>query len=83
MHLLSRLFVFIALVALNVPSQAMASGESRVKCETKKFSGRATRWCHDWDEGASTKQVIYYFHGIGGTEKSWEDTAIRQALRLE
>jgi pimeloyl-ACP methyl ester carboxylesterase len=79
----SRILILFAFVLFFLAPPAQASGETHFKCESKKFSGRTVSWCHEWDEGITSKQVIYYFHGIGGTEKSWQDSSIRQALRLE
>lgn len=77
----SKWFFGLALASFFASPAAQAAVSQ--KCSSKVFAGQAVNWCYRWDASASSKQVVYYFHGIGASEKAWKESALSAALEKE
>lgn len=41
------------------------------QCQKKSIAGYTVSWCVESVPGSTSHDVIYFFHGIGGSEQSW------------
>lgn len=78
---ITRGLLVLAAFTCSFAASAFAANDTSIQCDTMKFAGKPVSWCHEWEKSSPASEVIYYFHGIGGTEKTWQDVPLRQAMR--
>lgn len=66
-------------------ASSLAQSETYVnRCEKKFIAGYNVAWCVESVPGSTSQDLIYFFHGIGGSEKSWQNLpahAVRPLLK--
>ncbi|MES2856127.1 MAG: alpha/beta hydrolase-fold protein [Bdellovibrionota bacterium] len=76
---MTRFFVSLSIAVL----AALPAGAA-LECASDAVYGVPFKYCIDEEKGVSTKDVLLFFHGMGGSEKTWlqdRHQALRGALK--
>lgn len=74
-----KLFIFLWISLLTI--QSALGFETR--CGNAQTEDRAYSWCIHNDPQSTNPHVLYYLHGLGGSEKNWKNLNAYQQLRGE
>ncbi|WP_415061204.1 alpha/beta hydrolase-fold protein [Bdellovibrio sp.] len=73
---MKTLFVISLLLCVSVSSQGSFENEVEIEkrnysCGSENLSGISFRYCYRNAEATTSNDIIYFFHGLGGSEETW------------
>lgn len=55
--------------------------ETKTNCKSMQLDSYDFSYCHEAIEGSQSKDVIFYFHGLDGSEKTWSERNLRKDIQ--
>jgi len=52
------------------------------QCKKRYIAGYNVSWCIESVAGSTSQDIVYFFHGIGGSEQSWQTLPVHQVRPL-
>ncbi|WP_413578724.1 alpha/beta hydrolase-fold protein [Bdellovibrio sp. HCB290] len=74
--------LFVALISLLYLETSLA-GVSEPRCSAKSFNGVKVKYCISDVDRTRNEDIVYFFHGISASEKSWFKKGDTQSITKE
>lgn len=75
------LITLLTLFAISCgPKKSSQAQPPPITCKAKEFEGYNVSYCIDGNFETPSKDVIYFFHGLNGSQNTWQSFRLRETL---